>query len=329
MKNKILVIITMVLVCLLATACNYSTGGTTTYVVVTSNATLTALFDTSKNIPATVTPYYVIVTNTPSPATATAVPTNTTVPTSTTVPTATLVPSATPNLFPPPPSAPNAGQASGRSGTLMKAGFISTTPVIDGSWDDWKDYTTQYPMTAVVFGRNNWTGADDLSASYAAAWDYNYLYVGVKVHDDVYAQHATGADIYKGDSIEILLDKNLNSDYYTQSLNSDDYQLGISGGNSSAGIAPSAYMWFPTAWSGPRSDITIGFSTEPGIYHIEARIPWSDFGINPSNGMHLGFAVSASDNDVTNQNLQQSMVSSAPYRSLVNPTTWGELVLTK
>jgi hypothetical protein len=321
MKNKILVIITMVLVCLVASACNYSTGGPT-YVVVTSNATLTALFDTSQNIPATVTPYYVIVTNTPSPVTATAVPTNTT------APTATLVPSATPNLPPPPPAAPTAVPV-GRYGTLMKAGFISTTPSIDGSWDDWKDYTTQYPMTAVVFGRNNWTGADDLSASYAAVWDYNYLYIGVKVHDDVYAQNATGADIYKGDSIEILLDKNLNSDYYTQSLNSDDYQLGISGGNSTAGIPPSAYMWFPTTWSGTRSDITIGFSTEPGIYHIEARIPWSDFGINPANGMHLGFAVSASDNDDVNQNLQQSMVSSAPYRSLVNPTSWGEIVLTK
>jgi hypothetical protein len=65
------------------------------------------------------------------------------------------------------------------------------------------------------------------------------------------------------------------------------------------------------------------------MYRIEARIPWSVFGINPSNGMKLGLAVSVSDNDDTTKNVQQTMASSAPNRSLVDPTTWGEIVLTK
>ena len=327
MNNKLKVIITVLLVCLVATACNLpSLGGNTNTVVITPNMTLTALFDTSKNIPATVTPIYVVVTNTPGPATE--VPTNTAVPTSTTAPTA--IPTAVPTLPPPPPYyPPTAAPVMQRAGTLMQAAYISITPTIDGSWDDWKDYTTQYPITAITYGANNWTGAADLQASYAAVWDYNYLYLGVKVHDDIYAQNATGANIYLGDSIEILLDKNLYGDYYTQSLSSDDYQLGISAGNSSAGIAPSAYMWYPAGSNGTKSDVAIGFTTEPGIYRIEARIPWSDFGITPTVGTHYGIAVSVSDNDNVNQNLQQSMASSAPYRSLVNPTTWGEIVLTK
>jgi hypothetical protein len=88
-------------------------------------------------------------------------------------------------------------------------------------------------------------------------------------------------------------------------------------------------MWFPSAWAGTRSDITIALAQETGTYHIEARIPWSDFGINPTTGTHFGFAVSVSDNDDTSTNSQQTMASSAPYRSLVDPTSWGEIVLTK
>jgi hypothetical protein len=45
--------------------------------------------------------------------------------------------------------------------------------------------------------------------------------------------------------------------------------------------------------------------------------------------MKLGLAVSVSDNDDTTKNVQQTMASSAPNRSLVDPTTWGEIVLTK
>jgi hypothetical protein len=326
MKISIKVIISVLLACLVMTACSTgsNTGGNTN--AVAPNFTLTALFNTSNNIPATVTPIYVVVTNTPAPTdipTDTAVPTSTTVPTA--VPTATTTPTTAPVVNLPPPQP----QVMQRAGTLMKAGYISITPTIDGSWSDWSDYTTQYPITAIVYGRNHWTGADDLQASYAAAWDYTYLYIGVKVHDDVYAQNATGADIYKGDSVEILLDKNLYGDYYTQYLSSDDYQLGLSGGNPATGKSPEAYLWFPSGSAGTKSDITVALAQETGTYHIEARIPWSDFGINPTNGMHLGFAVSVSDDDDTSTNVQQSMASSAPYRSLVDPTTWGEIVLTK
>jgi Predicted solute binding protein len=327
MKISIKVIISVLVACLVLTACGLvGNSGGNSNAQTSPNLTLTALFDTSNNIPATVTPIYVVVTNTPEP---TLVPSNTPVPTATTVPTAvptaTTAPTATAVAnVPPPQPAPMQ-----RSGTLMQMGYVGIAPVIDGSWSDWDNYTTQYPVASIVYGRNHWTGADDLQASYAAGWDYNYLYIGVKVHDDVYAQNATGADIYKGDSIEILLDKDLYGDYYTQYLSGDDYQLGISGGNPATGKAPSAYLWFPSSYAGTLSNVDVAMTQETGVYRIEARIPWSVFGINPHPGMHLGFAVSVSDNDDTTQNVQQTMASSAPYRSLVDPTSWGEIALTK
>jgi hypothetical protein len=60
---------------------------------------------------------------------------------------------------------------------------------------------------------------------------------------------------------------------------------------------------------------------------VEAAIPWTDFGVVPYAGENLGFAFSASDNDDSTQNVQQSMVSSTPGKRLTNPTTWAELSL--
>ena len=62
-------------------------------------------------------------------------------------------------------------------------------------------------------------------------------------------------------------------------------------------------------------------------YRIEAKIPWSIFGVNPDVGKDYGFAFSISDNDKSGENVQQSMVSNAPNRHLTDPTTWGELTL--
>jgi len=66
---------------------------------------------------------------------------------------------------------------------------------------------------------------------------------------------------------------------------------------------------------------------QDGITRVEAAIPWNVLGVVPAAGQSYGFAVSASDNDDTGQNLQQGMVSSVPTRVLVDPTTWGELQL--
>jgi hypothetical protein len=318
MKISIKAIITIVLVALVATACNFPFPDQPV-AQPTPNLTLTALFDTSLNIPATVTPIYIVVTNTPEPvvATNTSAPTNTTAPTNTSLPpTNTAVPATAVVMQ--------------RGGTLMTAKYINFAPTIDGSWAEWKDYTTQYPAASVVYGGSKWSGAADLEASYAAVWDYDYLYIGVKVHDDKFVQNATGQNLYLGDSAEILVDANLFGDYYSQSLSSDDYQLGISAGNAGAGIPKEAFLWFPSSKAGDKSNVEIGFTQEDGgIYRYEIKIPWSVIGITPSKGLAFGIAVSASDNDNPDKNEQQTMVSSAFNRHLTDPTTWGEIVLQK
>jgi hypothetical protein len=45
--------------------------------------------------------------------------------------------------------------------------------------------------------------------------------------------------------------------------------------------------------------------------------------------MHFGFALRINDDDDVDIDLQQSAVANVPGANLSDPTTWGDLVLTK
>lgn len=279
----------------------------------------------STEIPPVVSSVTPVSTLTPEPATATAMPTLTA---SVTV----TKPPASPT--PPPTVTVAATKAAARTATsapstrvVQNAAYFNTPPVLDGVWDEWKDRSNEYPAGAVVWGRENWDGDADLEASFRAAWDEDYLYLAVKVKDDVYVQNAAGNLLYEGDSIEVLLDTKLNEDLYVRSLSPDDFQLGISPGNPDVDGVREAYLWFPRSLAGPRPGVKIAAVRQSGVYRVEIAIPWRVFEVTPASGMRLGFALSVSDNDNGGVNAQQSMVSNASGRVLVDPTTWTELRL--
>lgn len=283
--------------------------------------TVTALYETAMAEPPTDTPAPPAVATATFPAasdTPPAAATATGVAASST-PVNTLAPTAVPAT---------ATIPSMRGGVSAVATYMNPAPTIDGNWAEWKAVAKEYPANFVVFGKQNWQNADDLSASYYVGWDSSFLYVAVKVHDEKYVQLAHGADIYKGDSIELLIDTNVSGDYYVQRLNNDDYQIGISPGSPSiADENPEVYRWFPSGKAGSLTNVTVSAQDEVTIYRVEAAIPWSDLGITPAHGMHLGFGVSVSDDDTPGVQSQDKMVSSLPNRRLTDPTTWGDLLL--
>ena len=207
----------------------------------------------------------------------------------------------------------------------LPAQYMDNPPEIDGELDDW-DFD-RYPIESVVYGGNNWNGIEDLSGRAMLGWDDDYLYVAVRVLDDVYAQDASGENLYKGDSLEILLDTDVSSDYYYGALSADDYQLGLSPGSPDPGDDPEAYLWYPRSEEGRPQKVVIGARSREDGYIIEAAIPWFNFGVDPYIGQHFGFCLSISDNDNRDKNEQQSMVSSALTRQLTDPMTWGDLTL--
>lgn len=253
----------------------------------------------------------------------TAIPPSAVPPTATLEPSATLAPTRAPTLAPP-TSTPDISR---RTITSVTASRVSTKPTIDGDWNDLP--SKEYPADIVVFGASNWKNADDLTASFKIGWDATNLYLGVKVRDDTYVQNSTGANLFKGDSIEILLDTDVSADYYVKTLSPDDFQLGISPGRPDVSGTKEAYLWLPTNLAGSRSQVKIASirNNAEGITRIEVSIPWSLFGVTPASGDHFGFVLSVSDNDKSSENVQQSMVSNVKTRVLTDPTTWGDLTL--
>jgi hypothetical protein len=203
--------------------------------------------------------------------------------------------------------------------------YMYKPPVLNGNWDDFPSQT--FSANIITYVATKWAGPDDLSSSFRLGWDNKNLYVAAKVRDDKYVQNSTGSDIYKGDSIEILLDSNFYGDFYSQQLNSDDYQLGISPGNPDTNGKKEAFLWFPRDITGSRSQVKIGSDMWQSGYRVEAAIPWSVFGVTPYVGEHFGFAFSTSDDDNESNPEQDKLASSDAGRHLTNPTSWQEMVL--
>lgn len=274
----------------------------------------------------TMTALFALLTGTP-PATgapATLPPTETLVPTATVAlltdtPQPTPTDTATPTVSYVGPDA--------RSGVSVSAYHMATPPTIDGLFDEWD--MERYVADRVVYGRGQWSGEADLWANFMLGWDNSALYLAVRVKDERYKQLERGEDLFKGDSLELLLDTDVSSDFYYQALTSDDFQLGISPGSPQPGDDPEAYLWYPTAWEGSRSQVKIAAMPTSDGYRVEARIPWSIFGVDPVKGQHFGFVLSVSDSDQAGEAVQQSMVANLATRVLTNPTTWGDLVLKK
>lgn len=311
MRKAIPVIAFLVMTAIAITSCNYPLAGGTTTGNPTPDMTLTALF-----APTNTQASLIVVNPTSGPTLEpTAEITQTQALPTAEAPTATSVP-------------PTAAPLPTRPGPTVYAYYLSKKPELDGEWGDWVDKAKQYGMDYVVYGKENWDGADDLQASYILGWDGNYLYVAFKVRDDVYAQNASGADIYMGDSVELLIDSDLYGDFYYTSLSADDYQLGISPGKGDLSAPTEAYLWYPKNVAGTRSQVAAVSTGTAGLYRIEARIPWSMLGVSPYAGMHLGFVASVNDNDNTSENIQQTMMSGDKLRTgFTNPTVWGEMIL--
>jgi hypothetical protein len=214
-----------------------------------------------------------------------------------------------------------------RSGPSLVVAYLDQPPVLDGIWDEWT--TTSYTATNLVYGAAQMTDRNDLGASFRVGWDNKYLYLAVKVGDDAYVQRDTLANIYNGDSIEISLDTELQADFESSQLNSDDYQVRISPGNPDPGKHPEAYLWFPRNISTSLSQVKIGAVGGQDLYRLEAALPWSVFDITPQPGMHFGFVLRVNDDDEVELNIQQSAVASVKGASPADPTTWGDFVLEK
>ncbi len=170
----------------------------------------------------------------------------------------------------------------------------TTAPVIDGNIDTLWSAAPAYDIENTVVGSTS--GQSDLSASWKALWDNNYLYLLIDVTDDqLQAALDPSGYWWEDDCIELFFD--MAADGYEHMYDPDshydmdDFQFGLrwnDPGNVHVGIHPG-------------NPDTAGFqfhmiSTGSG-YRVEAALAWSGMNVTPTAGQVIGFDVGVDDDD--------------------------------
>ncbi|MFZ0548188.1 MAG: sugar-binding protein [Candidatus Promineifilaceae bacterium] len=206
---------------------------------------------------------------------------------------------------------------------------LAAPPTIDGSLTEWGDAPT-FLSAFRVFSAQSWDGTDDLTAVWRLAWDNTNLYIGVEVTDDTHVQTQTGNQIFRGDSLDMQFDTDRNGDF-GDGLSPDDFQITFSPGDF-ATLPPSAFR-FQGRDNGAILDAPGGshetlqaLETAAG-YTLEAAIPWSDLNLTPHEGLVIGIALNANDDDTPGTAVQEVMMSHVSTRTLTDPRGWGTLTL--
>ncbi len=214
---------------------------------------------------------------------------------------------------------------SGRPGPAVEAAYLTKSPRIDG---DLRDFSAPvYRLNTAVLGQGFSSGDADISAQARFGWDGTFFYIGVRVFDNKFTQTASGAQLWRGDSLELLLDTDLEGDFEMRLINEDDYQLGLSPGDLLLGNTPESFLWAPRGRVGVPEGVQIAAALTADGYQMEIAIPWALFELQPGGGESFGFLLSVSDNDDPSAARQQTVVSFAPGRALHDPTTWRTLIL--
>ena len=206
---------------------------------------------------------------------------------------------------------------------------------IDGNPDDWDTlaensfgWTTFSTITHDEGCANRFPDADsltDLNGRMQLAFNDEFLYVAFMVNDDGLVTYSGGDErLFLGDSPQLLLDLDLNSDFDDAQLSADDVQIDFLPDTT----APRAAFWqLSSLASRPFVNASVAVTLTDSGYFLEAALPWQGMGFTPRQGDRIGVVVSVSDNDTPGSSAQQCIISTSPARDWQNPGTWGTVLL--
>lgn len=158
----------------------------------------------------------------------------------------------------------------------------SVPPVIDGQIDSSWSRGTLSPIGKVL--RGGPVTSADLSGSWRAVWDAEYLYLLVEVSDE--AASADSSNVWDDDSIELYLD---GDNARGAAYDANDHQVVFRRNDSRVYVG---------ARSAPASPgVRFSFSDVTNGYRLEAAIPWSSLGGVVAPGRRFGLDVHVNDDD--------------------------------
>ncbi|WP_420460604.1 sugar-binding protein [Neolewinella sp.] len=182
---------------------------------------------------------------------------------------------------------------------------------IDGEIDQAYDRADVYAMLNEV--QPGISDAEDFSANWRALWDTSGLYFIVGVTDDTLINDSE--NWYDDDGVEIYIDaRNEKATTY----DNNDHQIVIRYGQDTI------YDTKNQLGAGSRSAIRL---TEGG-YTVEAYIPWTALGINPTAGTFIGLDVHGIDDDAGEGGNDGKLAWFATIdESYKNPSLFGTALL--
>ncbi len=170
---------------------------------------------------------------------------------------------------------------------LVTQAAIKQTPVapvidqtVDAAWDEANLLTVANINSGTV------SGDSDLSATWQALWDSDYLYFLVDVTDDI-AQTDSGSAWWDDDCIELFIDVDNSKLSSYDGVN--DFQLGFRRNDATSYVG---------TYSAPVSGVVHSFTDTGGAnYRLEVAVPWQSLGLIPAANAMLGLDVQVGDDD--------------------------------
>jgi hypothetical protein len=145
------------------------------------------------------------------------------------------------------------------------------------------------------FGGQGWKGPSDLSGTVQYLWDEKYLYVGVKVTDDIFANNSVDGNLWSGDGLQFLVDPTRDK---VNKAGKYDIAVAVTKKGPQAWCYLSADSGSP---SGEVKDIGISakrLNADRGDMTYVLAIPWSRLApFKPSVGANLGLGMVLNEDD--------------------------------
>jgi hypothetical protein len=264
----------------------------------------------ASEIPPSPTAVVRMVTETPIPVTA--------------LPSPVPIPSITPLAAATAPARPGVRLRTGSGPDALARRMPAEQFVLDGQLTEWR--SAGIPLTLVHFGPESWQGPADLSGTAWLGWNEQNLLLAMDVQDDVHAQTQRGWEMFRGDSVEMWIDADLQGDFDQPAGNADDWQFGFSPGDFQL-LAPEGVVYIPLRDVNLNRQILVNAQRTATGYTLEASIPWAMLQVQPQPGLVLGYTIDTSDNDLPGTAQQQTQVTHNPHFQFQSPTTFGNLIL--
>ncbi len=127
-------------------------------------------------------------------------------------------------------AAPESGPASAVARPANQGRFTARplTATLDADFSEWPG--DWQPVSALVHGRDAWTGAVDLAARFQLAWAGEGLYLALEVTDDAYRPGPQNTDMWQGDGLELNFVRDSRATWPTRTARRMTYRIGLSWG---------------------------------------------------------------------------------------------------